>query len=310
MRLLRIGLATFLLATALTPNILANHGPLPPPNVPTHCGPFPASPDLCPRPTPQGASCVSHGILVLEQDLTAADTTGDATVSLARSRAWTIAVPGMWSPLNRSNAQPPTDPNAHADASEAGATYTNAFLGLTVTAQTIFSQCDVVALTNGQGLFTESYGRGGAADVSITQASFAPPLLSLEVLDFEMDATGFPSFTSAAHACDVLEIDSGGPPLEVAHCPPPNTGFTIPLTGGTTVTVVQNEVWGPFPNAAGQWVYGGAALDITYLVPGVRHGHIYVGYVSVAVAGGPPTPAMWIPDMPSLALPCVPDVTC
>ncbi|MCA1811991.1 MAG: hypothetical protein LC623_08280 [Halobacteriales archaeon] len=45
----------------------------------------------------------------------------------------------------------------------------------------------------------------------------------------------------------------------------------------------------------GQWVYGGSAVHI-HVAAGVATLDLYVGYVTVAVAGGPPAAPTYVPN--------------
>lgn len=251
---------------------------------------------LCPPPTVNGASCVSHGLLVMERDLTGL--VGDVTVDHSQSRVFTWANEGQWPPFQREGVRPPGDPQAHADAHQLGVSYVNPALGLSVSTKTVFSQCDVVALFDpNMGLYTEAYGRGGAEDLEI-----ALPLgtIGAEVLDWEISAFGFPWSTYAFQACDVVELQLLGP--AVSRCPTQNAGVALgTFFAGVSVTV--NENWGPVWNSAGQWVYGGAALHVE-VTTATTIVDVYVGYVAVAVTGGPPFPAFCWPD-PSLPGNCV-----
>jgi hypothetical protein len=164
-----------------------------------------------------------------------------------------------------------------------------------VSAQNVFSQCDVLSQMGG-ATFNDAYGRGAASDVEITVGG--APLLEAEALDFEIEAEGVnPGPTWAAATCDVAELELAGPPATVYKCPIPNAA--IP---GVLVTVVQNEEWGPIVNAAGQETYGGAALHVTISVPLVATIDVYVGYAAVAVGGGP-GPLVFAPEPARLTVP-------
>ncbi|MBI4393731.1 MAG: hypothetical protein HY556_08060 [Euryarchaeota archaeon] len=262
---------------------------------------------LCPDPTANGASCLSYGIVIIERDQTASlfggNVLGDAVIDYSESRAWTWAIPGPWPPIPPPPHQgqpglmaPPGDPSAHADANQMGVTYTNMFLGIGLDTKTVFSRCDVLAIEDPvDGLYTEAYGRAGVEDFELSL--FGGTLqLNAEVLDYEEQAIGLPWVTWAAAACDVAELEVV-PVTSFAYCPPPNSGL-----GALIVTVEVNEEWGPVPNSAGQWVYGGAALHVT-VYGGVSQVDIYVGYVSVAVTGGTPMPPIWVSD------PCLSGIT-
>lgn len=270
--LLAIGLATMMTsAAAAGPHSGGGSGPLP-------------------DEVKGGASCLSYGILIRETDLSGG-LIGDVTTDFSESSAWTQAVQGPW-PAAAEPLAPPGDPQAHADAQQVGVSYANAFLGLTVSSSTVFSRCDVVALFDpNMGLFTQAYGRGGIQDLDI---SLGGPLLGAEVLDFEINAFGLPWGTGAFEACDVAELDLLGPPPEIAICPTPNTLATAGL-GFVSVSVVLNEENPPFLNAAGQWVYTGSAVHVT-VFGALTVVDIWIGYVAVAVTGGPAAFPAWIAD--------------
>lgn len=262
---------------------------------------------LCPDPTAKGASCVSYGILILERDQTAAffgtNVLGDAAIDHSESRAWTWALPGPWPEIPQPPHEgqpgwiaPPGDPSAHADANQVGVRYSNTLLGISLDTKTVFSQCDVLAIEDPMmGLYTDAYGRAGVEDFELSLFGGAIQL-NAEVLDYEEKAVGLPWFTWAAAACDIAELEVVPGP-SVAYCTPPNTAV-----GAFLVTIETNEEWGPVMNSAGQWVYGGAALHVT--VYGVAtQVDIFVGYVSVAVTGGPAMPPFWVADPCFIATP-------
>lgn len=267
---------------------------------------------FCPDPIMNGASCRSYGVLIAERESGLIfPGPGDLTVKLSDSHAWTWAIPGAWPPVpeRQQGPMPPSDPNAHAHAKQVGFTYNNAGLlgGVALDTSTIFSRCDVVAREDPtMGLYTEAYGRAGVQDFELSLLGLGLAV-GAETLDFELHAVGLPYTTYAMTACDIVQFGFT-PGFTISYCEPPNSGIFAP----PPLIVEVNEQWGPLLNPAGQWVYGGAALHIT-VDTGAAIVDIYVGYVTVAVTGGPPSPASWFMDpligpgpMPCYPAPCQP----
>lgn len=245
----------------------------------------------CPDPVPEGASCRSFGILIVERG-----SVGSTVVDLSESHAWTEPVPGPVPHYPAADPRPtmppaPKNPQAHADAQHAGVSYTNPTLlgGVSVEASEVFSRCDVAALDTNEGLHTEAYGRAGVADLEIDLSGIGVSL-GAEALDFEDHAYGVPDSTYAFEACDVVEV-SVTPGPTFAGCPGKNTGIGV---GPATVEI--HDSWGPTSNSAGQTLYGGAALHVSASA-GSQTVDIYVGYVSVAVTGGEPLDSFWVSDL-------------
>ncbi len=235
---------------------------------------------LCPEPTPEGSSCVAHGIVVTEQDLTGPG----GTISTSESRA--LADPAFGSirepffPGDDVQTPPrPADPQAEADARQANFSYSTMFGP--VNASAVFSECEVQSLWDERwGLQNVAYGRAGVAELDL------PVPLEAEVLDYELGAVGTFEGTAAYAACDTLLV----PQMGLGFCPSPFTGFD-----GAVVSVTLNELSGPVMNQAGQWVYSGSAAHIRILAPSVVQLDIRIGYVAVAVSGFGEHPPEWIP---------------
>lgn len=247
--------------------------------------------ELCPDPDP-GAACVSHGLIVIERDATSL--VGDLLIDLADSRAWTDFDNGLLpyppTPLSR-----PPDPQAVASATSAGGAYSN-FL-LSVSAQAVFSHCEVEARYESKfgPSAGHAYGRAGAAEASINILGIQ---VDAEALDFELNAWGSSAWPAeAAMACDIEEVSVNilADPV-TAVCAPPNTSVVIPVPPVGIVTITVNEETGPFLLPTGQWLYAGAALHVNVLTFTGQEVDIYVGYVAVAVPGAGATPPVWIPN--------------
>jgi hypothetical protein len=258
---------------------------------------------LCPRPVPKGASCVAHGLLVLERD--GSVPLGDVTIDHSQSKAWDSPAQGLWFPSPQPMPRPPsTIPvGAHADAQLHGFTYDNAALGLSVGTSTVNSRCDVQSLNDVQRGFVinDAYGRGSAQDVRLGIGLLGLTLRAA-VLDYQEEAFSItPGGAFAAAACDVYSLDLNGFPPELQWCPLPNTAIgPLGVAGVGTVTLVLNEEWGPVLNGAGQWAWGGAALHVQVALATGATVDVYVGYAAVAVAaGGPAGPAFWANPHPS-----------
>lgn len=235
-----------------------------------------ASSVLCP-PTPpgKGASCVSHGIVVMERDFTGV--VGDATVTHSTSRADTGNTEGPPLVLNPFDGEPEEDPDAHADAQQAGISYTHTLSGLAIDGEVVHSRCDVAArlFDEGVGQFPNAaYGEAGAAELDVTLGG--TPILSAGVLEQSFDAVGSESFTAAGQACEIVRLQTPGP--QWTFCPGQNTGVNL-----GAANLVLNEVWGPI-SQDGRHTYGGAAAHLTIFGIG-QIVDVYIGYTAVTVSG-------------------------
>jgi hypothetical protein len=244
---------------------------------------------------PQGnpVSCLADAILVTERDALG----GSGRTPYSESNATTAAVPGVYAlPPGPWPSEPPTA-QAHADARLHGVDYANALVG--VSATTVYSKCDVNAVNDpGTGLNTDAYGIGGAEDLRLTILGNA---VTLDALDFEMQAFGSAPGTNAFWTCDAADVGLNPPPPTAALCGGPGpvvfcTGLLATVCGSVTVTY--NEVLGPTPLPGGRTEYQGSLVHVHVdpLVAGAAVTDVYLGYVDLVVTGGPFTaPPVYVP---------------
>lgn len=237
------------------------------------------------------ASCLADGILVTETDATG----GVSRTAFAESQVKLTPTPGSYAyPPTPYPSEPPAA-QAHADARVIGADYAGL---VSVSASTVYSKCDADAVNDPSlGLMTDAYGIGGAQDLSLTVGGTT---LSLNTLDFEMQAFGDPTSTSANWTCDAVDVGINAPPPVAAICAGPPAvlacgGVLAPVCASVTVTL--NEVMGPtYDPTTGDWTYTGSHLHVHAdpLVAGAAVVDVYVGYVQLSVTGGPATPATYV----------------
>jgi len=239
---------------------------------------------LCP---PRGAAaCLADGIVVTETDIL----TNNVLVPLSQSQAYVTDLKGFVQP-SPSPPNPMANPQAHADAQQAGASYSNTLLGVTATAKTIYSRCDVAAGFDPRGLpIEDAYGRAGVQHLDLSVAGIS---IRAEVLDYEEEARMYGTPTPMGWAaCDIVELVISSPPTDIYVCATPNSALSIPIPLVGTVTLVLNEEAAPVYNfATGQCVDAGAALHVSVATIAATV-NVYVGYVAVGVAapGCPPPP--------------------
>ncbi|MEA3143385.1 MAG: hypothetical protein QOG31_709 [Thermoplasmata archaeon] len=255
------------------------------------CGNRPGDPrDLC-----DTSPCLADGLLVTEQDFLG----GTSRNAYAESRINSITpAVGAYTPPPGPAPSPPLTSMVHADAQLAGAHYANGALGLDVSASTVFSRCDMNAVNTPAGLFADTYARGGVQDLHVTVLGQD---LDFTALELEMQAFRTPGLVTAAWACDLAEVGLNNPPptAVAALC-----GAPISVTTGF-VNVYYNEIRPPtFDPVSGYTYYQGSHLHVQVNV-GAALVDIYVGYVQVAVPGGPAPalPATYLPHGPCLVTP-------
>jgi hypothetical protein len=250
------------------------------------------------------ASCVADAILVKEHDAGG----GVARIPFSESRVGIAAAPGPYALPPGPYPREPSAAQAHADARVAGVDYQSALLG--VSASTVYSRCDANAVKDpNRGLMTDAYGIGGIQDLSLRVGTTT---VTLNALDFELQAFGAPPATSAMWACDLVDVGVNPPPPVAALCALPavagGTACATPLDKVcSTVTVAYDEVNAPFLDAAsGQWIYSGSLVHIHVdpLLAGAAVVDVYLGYVQVGITGGPATPASYVPHVGCLTLLC------
>lgn len=262
------------------------------------------SPIVDPQKEPGSADCVAYGVRVIERDLTTGKVIGDFNSNLSRSIANTSADDGAWPvsiPPVGSPPVPPANPQAHADAQQAGFFYSNVAAQLTVSSSTIFSQCDVTALRDPvKGVYSHAYGRGGIQDLSIKLGTTLD--LHAEVLDFEAMAIGTPPVTYASTACEITELKVVSPAISNTQCTAPwTTPVEIHVPNVLDGALTFNEQWGPLPAGVSHWGYGGDVAHLCLEIDEISRIDVYVGLVNVGATGGNPL-LLW-PPMPD---PCEP----
>jgi hypothetical protein len=260
--------------------------PAHPAQSPLGLGPSVQPPDVCP---PSGAAaCFAAAVLATESDAA-----GNAlAIPLSQSRA---GVQWMQQPVQDGAPAPAParNPQAHADAQQAGASYANALLAPTlsvaVNANAVYSRCDVAAGFDERtgAVLDDAYGRAGVAhaDLAIASTLVGTHTVRVEALDFELEAQGDGKSASAWAACDIVEVVVDGNDLFL--CAAPNGALSVPISPVATITIVVNEEDGPaFNFATGQWVYAGSALHVS-IATIAGNADVWVGYVAVGVQGNP-----------------------
>lgn len=215
----------------------------------------------CPPSTREGASCVSHALLVLERD--DSGTIGDVHYTQATSQA--ASEPTKSSEWPKLDLIPPADPHAQAENAAIDESYEHPSSGLTIDAQVSHSRCDVLSLNT---VTASTYGAVGFQGLEITHEG--APLVSTQALTLEHEAV-VTEAAEAQHRCHL--VDLALPVASASGCTAPPTA-TIP---GLTL----DPAWGP-QQQGNQWTYAASAAHLALQTP-EQTLDVYVGYVALGL---------------------------